>query len=100
MLRNDERRRYEIWVGDDLAGFSAYREPDGDASKRTIFTHTEIDPTFGGRGLGSLLARDAVDDAVRRERQIVPVCPFIRKLLRTTSGYQEYVRWPEEPDDE
>lgn len=100
MLRNDERRRYEVWVGAELAGFSAYREADDDASSRTFFTHTEIDPAYGGRGLGSALVRGAVDDAVRRGRLIVPICPFVGKLLRASSDYDEYIRWPAKSSDE
>ena len=100
MLRNDERLRYELLVGDELAGYSAYRESDGSAGGRTIFIHTEIDPAFGGRGLGSVLVRSALDDVVQRSRVIVPICPFVAKLLRTTSEYDGSVEWPEESPDE
>jgi uncharacterized protein len=100
VLRNEERHRYELWLGDDLAGYSAFHEPDGDAERRTVFTHTEVDPAFGGRGLGSRLVRESVEDAIRRERQIVPICPFVEKLLRSTSAYDEYVHWPADSRDE
>ena len=92
VLRNADRDRYEIWIGDALAGFSVYQE-DGD---RTAFIHTEVDPAFGGRGLGTVLARGALDDAVGRGRVIVPLCPFIARYLRKNSGYEEHVRWPDD----
>ncbi|HRV59544.1 MAG TPA: GNAT family N-acetyltransferase, partial [Solirubrobacterales bacterium] len=43
--------RYEIEVDGMLAGFSEYRL-DGDV---ITFIHTEIEPAFGGQGLGSKL---------------------------------------------
>ena len=46
-----ERRRFEIHVGDALAGFTEDR-PRGD---RYAFVHTEIGVEFGGRGLASRL---------------------------------------------
>ena len=100
VLRNEERHRYELWVGDDLAGYSDYRDVDDDGTRQTVFTHTEIDDAFGGRGLGSRLVEATLDDVVRRERQIVPICPFVQKVLRDTSTYDEYVRWPAESGDE
>jgi predicted GNAT family acetyltransferase len=94
VIRNDERQRYEIWVGDDLAGFSAYQEAVEGSEEWTVFTHTEIDSAFSGRGLGSRLIQDALDDVVRRGRVIVPICPFVRRQLRKTSAYDQYVRRP------
>lgn len=91
IARNDEEHRYEVWAGDALAGFSEYRER-GD---RTVFTHTEVDRAFGGQGLGTALARAALDDVVRRERVIVPLCPFIAAYLRKNARYDAHVRWPE-----
>jgi predicted GNAT family acetyltransferase len=95
VVRNDDEHRYELWAvvsnRDTLAGFSEYRE-HGD---RTVFTHTEIGDAFGGRGLGKVLAGEALDDAVRRGRVIVPLCPFIADYLRKHDQYGEHVRWPE-----
>jgi predicted GNAT family acetyltransferase len=91
VVRDDEKHRYELWAGDTLAGVSEYRE-HGD---RTVFTHTEVDGAFGGRGLGTTLAAEAVEDAVRRGRVIVPLCPFIAGYLRKNPRFDEHVRWPE-----
>ena len=76
--------RYEIRADGDLAGFAAYRL-DGD---RIVMTHTEIDPAFEGRGLGSALARSALDDARARGRTVEARCPFIASWIRK---HQEYV---------
>jgi uncharacterized protein len=72
-----ERHRYEIHVDGALAGFATYRRVDG----RFVFEHTEIDPSFEGRGLGSHLARGALDDVEAQDERVVPLCPFIRSWL-------------------
>jgi uncharacterized protein len=100
VIRNDERHRYEVWVGGELAGFSAYRERVDGSETQTVFTHTEIDTAYSGQGLGSRLVRDALDDVVRRGDVIVPVCPFVARLLRATSAYDDNVRWPPGSTDE
>lgn len=99
MEHRADRHRYELWVGPERAGICVYREPDAPPA-RTVFLHTEVDPAFGGRGLGGRLVRAALDDAIRRGRLIVPICPFVGQLVRGTSDYDEYVRWPAETGDE
>ncbi|HWD00885.1 MAG TPA: GNAT family N-acetyltransferase [Amycolatopsis sp.] len=91
VVRDDKVHRYEIFADGKLAGFTQYRE----RGEETVFTHTEIDKAFGGRGLGSTLAKHALDDVVARGRTIVPVCPFIAAYLRKHAGYEDHVRWPE-----
>lgn len=65
--------RYEITVDGTPAGFAAYTD-EGD---RRIFHHTEIDPAFGGRGLGGKLVGAALADTAAAGKQIVPTCSFV-----------------------
>ncbi|MGV9294685.1 GNAT family N-acetyltransferase [Amycolatopsis sp. NPDC003676] len=88
--RNDSENRYEVYADGKLAGFAEYTPKDTE----TVFTHTEIGDEFGGRGLGKVLAKAALDDVVARGGVIVPVCPFIAGYLRKNEGYAEHVRWP------
>lgn len=69
--------RYEITVDGALAGFARYVRKGG----RLIFVHTEIDPAFGGKGLGSKLAAAALADARARSLPVVPLCPFIASYI-------------------
>lgn len=87
VVRNDAQHRYEVWYGDALAGFTEYREQDND----TTFIHTEIDSAFGGKGLGSVLAHDAIEDVIKRGRAIVPRCPFIKAWLDKHPEYDDHV---------
>ncbi|HEY3466945.1 MAG TPA: GNAT family N-acetyltransferase [Amycolatopsis sp.] len=87
---NPDESRYEVWVGEKLAGFAEY-DRRGDI---TVFTHTEIDDAFAGQGLGKVLAAGALDDVVARGGTIVPVCPFIAGYLKKHPDYEEHVRWP------
>jgi predicted GNAT family acetyltransferase len=82
-----EHSRYEASVDGQIAGFAAYR-PDRD---RLVFTHTEIDPAFEGKGIGSVLAREALDDVRRKGKKIVPLCPFISAFIRKHPEYVDLV---------
>jgi len=88
---NDEAaRRWEARLDGELAGYAEYRAGRG----RVVFTHTVVEPRFEGRGIGSALARTALDDAVAQELRIVPYCPFIGAHLRRHHEYDAWVDWP------
>jgi len=69
--------RYEIRVDGELAGMAEYRPGDGEIT----FTHTEVDPAYGGQGLGSKLVEYAVTDARSRGLEIIPLCPFVKEWV-------------------
>jgi len=95
VTRNDEARRYEIHAGDELGGFLEFR-PAGEG--RVVLPHTEIDPAFKGRGLGSALASDALADLARRGDSIIPSCPFVAHYLSEHDVPGLVIEWPEDRD--
>jgi hypothetical protein len=88
---NAAAHRYEAHIDGELAGFAAYELTQG----ATVFTHTEVDDAFEGQGVGSALARFALDD-VRSggqgdARRVVPTCPFIRGWIEKHPDYADLV---------
>lgn len=78
VTRNDKAGRYEIHLGTTLAGFTEFQSsPNGEL----IFPHTEIDPAYKGKGLGSILVGEAMKDAAARGDRVLPLCPFVRRYL-------------------
>ena len=69
-----DRSRFEIRVDGEVAGFTEYRRRPG----AIAFIHTETDPRFEGRGLGSALVRDALSEARGRRLAVLAFCPFVR----------------------
>lgn len=77
--RNEGESRYEIRVGDDLAGFTEFvATRDG----KLVFPHTLIDPTFEGRGLATRLVAAAMTDVAAQDGTVVPLCPVVAHYLR------------------
>ena len=90
-----ERSRFEIHVDGRPAGFAAYRMKDPGL---IVFTHTEIDDAYGGRGLGSTLVRAALDAARDRGLAVRPDCPFVRAYVaRHPDDYLALVPEPLRP---
>lgn len=87
---NTEAHRFEARVGDDsaVAGFVVYeRRPD-----EVELVHTEVDDAYEGQGVGSALARGALD-AIRAEGlPVVPTCEFIAGWIDKHPDYADLVR--------
>lgn len=78
VVENPAELRYELWVDGSRACFIAYRREPG----AVVLVHTDIDPLYEGRGLGSRLVAGALDDVHRRGLRLVPRCPFVAAYLR------------------
>lgn len=85
---NAAKSRYEIRLDGDLAGFAEYEQGEG----AVVFTHTEVDSAFEGKGVGSALARGALDDVRSKGLSVVPLCPFIKKWIGKHPDYHDLVR--------
>jgi uncharacterized protein len=73
-----EHQRYTIAVDDKTVGFAEFT----DRGDQRVFYHTEIDPAFGGRGLATILVKEALDAARDDGKRIVPVCSMIATVLK------------------
>ncbi|QOC92675.1 N-acetyltransferase [Micromonospora craniellae] len=84
---NAAKHRYEILVDDALAGFTAYLP----RAEVLVFTHTEVDPAFQNRGVGSALMRGALDQVRDQGQRVVPQCPFMHAYIERHSEYADLV---------
>ena len=85
---NPEEDRYEVRDQDgSVLGFSAYRR-DGDV---VVFTHTEVDESLEGQGVGSRLVRGSLDDVRASGRSVRPLCPFVRAYVDWHPEYADLV---------
>lgn len=80
---NPARRRFEILLDDSLAGHIAYQVESG----IIVLVHTEVDTRYEGQGVGSALARGALDQLRERGDRVRVTCPF---LLRFIERHPEY----------
>ncbi|AJT42197.1 GNAT family N-acetyltransferase [Psychromicrobium lacuslunae] len=87
VVRNDEAGRYEIYLGEKLAGFTIFLDTD----QQRIFPHTVIDEEFSGHGLSSILVRQALADTQAAKRRIVAVRPVVARYLQKHPELQDSV---------
>ena len=79
-----ERQRFEAVRGGAVLGFAAYQKTD----ELIVFTHTEVDPSLEGQGVGGSLVRGALDQARSLGLRVLPICPFVHGWM---ARHPEYV---------
>jgi predicted GNAT family acetyltransferase len=86
--KNEDRHRYEAFIDGEAVGFAEYQLTD----QLIVFTHTEVLDKCEGMGVGSTLARHALED-VRRDgvRRVLPLCPFIKEWIRQHPDFHDLV---------
>ncbi|WP_030492091.1 GNAT family N-acetyltransferase [Micromonospora chokoriensis] len=83
-----ERERFEARdEAGAVAGFVTYQL----TGSIIAYTHTEVDPAYEGKGVGSMLARAVLDDARSKRRTVVPICPFLADWLVKHPEYEGIV---------
>lgn len=86
VVDNAAAGQFELSV-DGHTAFAAYQL----VGRSIVFTHTEVPPALQGRGVGSALARGALDAARARGAEVVPLCPFIASFIRAHHEYLNLV---------
>lgn len=77
-MKNEELNRFEIYSDGELAGFADFKV----SNQMISYTHTEIDPRFGGQGLGSQLIKEALDEALEQNLEVAPHCSFVSAYIK------------------
>ncbi len=84
--KNPDRQRYDASAGgSEVAGFLDHLA----TSELVVLEHTEVDPSFEGRGIGSALARAALDDIREQRLEALVICPIITAWLRSHRDYRD-----------
>jgi predicted GNAT family acetyltransferase len=82
---NPAESRYEAREDGRVVGFSEYKL----AGQTVVFVHTEVDSSVEGRGIGSRLVREALDDVRRRGLRVTAYCPFVAAYLKRHREYED-----------
>ncbi|NPD05659.1 N-acetyltransferase [Nocardioides sp. zg-1308] len=92
-----ERQRFEALVDGTLVGFAAYQT----TSEMVVFTHTEVDSSVEGQGVGGALVRGALDQVRGAGLRVLPICPFVQAWIARHPDYADldYRRPPSKVTD-
>ncbi len=83
VAHDPDEARFVARIEGVFAGASYYWYRGG----RIVLIHTETQPEFEGRGVGSALTRMALDTAKENDEMVVPLCPFVENYIERHEEY-------------
>ena len=84
---NANEHRFELDVEGHIA--AAYYKLEGGV---ITFVHTEVPQALSGRGIGSKLAKGALDVVRARNLKVIAQCPFIGGYIAKHAEYQDLLK--------
>ena len=82
-----EADRFTIGVEGQTVGFAAFTDREG----QRVFTHTEVDGQFEGRGLATILVGEALEQTRSAGKRIVPECKLVANYVEKHDEYADIV---------
>lgn len=83
----EESDQFTIAVDGQQVGKAEFAERDG----TRVFTHTEVDKEFGGRGLATILIGEALQATRDAGLRIVPECPMVANYVEKHAEFSDMV---------
>ena len=84
---NRHHHRFEMKVDGKLA-IAEYQQVDDET---LALTHTEVDLSQEGQGVGSQLVRGVLEYVERNNLKIVPLCPFVAVYIKRHPDWNRVV---------
>ena len=84
---NTDAHTYDAAVDGKVVGTIVY-ELEG---RRTVFMHTIVEPEYRRRGIGTALARDALDDVRAKGMTLTSYCGFVSGFIDAHPEYADLI---------
>lgn len=82
-----EPEQYTIEVDGKKVGKAEF----SDRGEKRVFTHTEVDKDYEGRGLATILIGQALQETRDAGLRIVPKCPMVAAYVKKHDEYSDIV---------
>ena len=84
---NEELSQFEAEIEGEKAVVSYRIEKDGTLN----LLHTEVPPAFEGKGVGSRLVKQTLEQIKAAGQKIIPSCPFVAAYVKRHKEYETLV---------
>lgn len=85
---NEKNGAFEIWDDGKKAGEMTYTWAGDD---KFIIDHTEVDPSFGGKGLAKQLVLAGAEYARKNNKKVMPLCSYAKSVFDKNEDLKDLV---------
>nr|WP_298925180.1 GNAT family N-acetyltransferase [uncultured Allomuricauda sp.] len=77
LIDNIEAKEFQFRIGESIARIEYIK-----AKEKIYLTHTEVPRDYEGKGVGSELIKQALENIKARDLTLVPLCPFVAMYIK------------------
>lgn len=83
---NSALKRYELDIAGEVAFIEYILVKD-----KIYLTHTEVPKSLSGKGIGSQIVYQALNDVEERKLTLIPLCPYVALYIQRNPRYKSLV---------
>lgn len=77
LIDNVEAKEFQFRIGESIARIEYIK-----AKEKIYLTHTEVPKDYEGKGVGSELIKQALENIKAHDLTLVPLCPFVAMYIK------------------
>lgn len=86
LVDNKAKKQYEFHIEDEIARIEYII-----AQGKIFLTHTEVPRKLEGKGIGSALIKQSLEDIQQKGLKLVPLCPFVSAYINRHPEYNSLI---------
>ena len=90
LLEEGDTKGFAIAIENDVRGGMMTYSVAG--AELIIIDHTEVEPSFSGKGVGKRMLYKIVEMAKEKNIKIIPLCPFAATMFKKSLDIKDVVR--------
>lgn len=85
------KNRFALSHENKVIGFADYIDRTDDGQTVRTFTHTEVSPEFGGRGLAAKLVNFALETTAEADVKFRTTCSYVARFLDKHHEFDDHL---------
>lgn len=86
LIDNQEQKQYEFHVENHIVKIEYIK-----AQTQIYLTHTEVPTALEGKGIGSAIVKQVLQDIKEKDLTLVPLCPFVAAYIKRHPEWRNLV---------
>ncbi|APD08227.1 hypothetical protein UJ101_02729 [Flavobacteriaceae bacterium UJ101] len=86
LIDNQDKKQYEFHIEDHIVKIEYIK-----AKNQIYLTHTEVPTALEGKGIGSAIVKQVLEDIKEKDLTLVPLCPFVAAYIKRHPEWRSLV---------
>ncbi len=86
LIDNENAKQYEFHIDGFIAKIEYLKAQD-----QIFLTHTEVPGQLKGKGIGTELVKQVLEDIEQKKLRLVPLCPFVALYIKRRPEWKKLV---------